>query len=104
MAGEIDHMLAGAAADLNHIAGFPDEESLQHGPDRLMVAVKCRRVEPAIGFDWPAILTEFNDIFSHARLPGWFGLAEYSTFPGAPQDGADIPISRLRCQPMAFML
>jgi hypothetical protein len=69
MAGQIDHMLAGAAAGLDRIAGFPDEESLEHGPDRLMVAVKCRRIEPPIGFGGPAILTEFNDIFSHARLP-----------------------------------
>jgi hypothetical protein len=69
MAGQIDHMLAGAAAGLDRIAGFPGEESLQHGPDRLMVAVKCRRIEPPIGFGGPAILTEFNDIFSHAGLP-----------------------------------
>ena len=62
-------MLAGAAAGLDHVAGFPGEELLQHGPDRLMVAVECRRVEPAVGFDRPAILAEFNDIFSHARLP-----------------------------------
>jgi hypothetical protein len=69
MAGEIDHMLAGAAADLHHVARFPGQESLQHGADRLMVAVKCRRVEATVGFDGPAVLAEFNDIFSHDRLP-----------------------------------
>ena len=69
MAGEIDHVLAGAAAGLNHVAGFAGKKLLQHGPDRLMVAVKCRRVEAAVGFDRPAVLTEFNDIFSHDRLP-----------------------------------
>jgi hypothetical protein len=81
MAGEIDHMLAGAAADLNHIAGFPGEELPQHGPDRLMVAMECRRVEPAIGFDWPAILAEFNDIFSHARLPDGLDRRNIRRFP-----------------------
>jgi sulfur-oxidizing protein SoxX len=30
--------------------------------------VKCRRVETAVGLDWPAILAEFHDIFSHDTL------------------------------------
>ena len=65
MAGEIDHMLAGAAAGLDHVAGFAGEKSLQHRPDRLMVAVKRRRIETAVGLDRPAILAEFHDILSH---------------------------------------
>jgi hypothetical protein len=81
MAGEIDHMLAGAAADLNHIAGFPGKELLQHGPDRLMVAVERRRIEPAIGLDGPAILAEFNDIFSHTRLPDGLDWRNIRRFP-----------------------
>jgi hypothetical protein len=65
MTGEVDDMLAGAAADLNGISGCCGEELHQHGADRLMVAVKGRRVEPSVGFARTAILTEFNDIFRH---------------------------------------
>src|SRR3981189_1373259 len=65
---EVDHMLAGAAAGLDHIAGFAGKEPLQHGADRLMVAVKRGRVETAVGLDWLAILAEFHDIFSHDAL------------------------------------
>ena len=69
MAGEIDHMLAGAAAGLDHVAGFAGKERLQAPPDRLMVAVKRRRVETAIGLDRPAVLAEFHHIFRHEALP-----------------------------------
>ena len=51
-----------------HVAGFAGEEFLQHRPDRLMVAVERRRIEPAVGFDRPAILAEFHHIFSHVSL------------------------------------
>src|ERR1700676_2226802 len=68
MAGEIDHMLAGAAAGLDRVAGFAGKEFLQYRPDRLMVAVERRRVEPAAGLDSPSVLAEFNDIFSHDIL------------------------------------
>jgi len=33
-----------------------------------MVAVKRRRVETTVGFDRPAVLAEFHDIFSHDIL------------------------------------
>ncbi len=68
MASEIDHMLAGAAAGFHHVTGFPGKELLQHRPDRAMVAVKRRRVETTVGFDRPAVLAEFHDIFSHDIL------------------------------------
>ena len=68
MPREIHHMLAGAAADLDHIPGFSGQEALQHRPDRLMIAVKCRRVEAAVRLNRPAILAEFNDIVSHDIL------------------------------------
>src|SRR2546423_4634733 len=68
MAGELGYMLAGAAAGFQHVAGFSGKELLQHRPDRLMVAVKRRRVEPTAGFDRPSILAEFHDIFSHLTL------------------------------------
>ena len=65
MTGQIDHMLAGAAAGFDHIAGFAGKERLQHCPDRFMIAVKCRRVEAAVGFHRPAVLAKFHDIFNH---------------------------------------
>src|ERR1700722_15340831 len=69
MAGEIDRMLAGAAAHLHAVAGFPGQELLQHGADRQMIAVKGWGVEATVGFDGATILAKFNDIFRHAGLP-----------------------------------
>ena len=65
MAGEIHHVLAGTAAGLDHVPGFTGEIALQHLPDGLMIAVKGRRIETAVGLDRPAVLAEFNDIFNH---------------------------------------
>src|SRR5450759_3954899 len=79
-AREIDHMLAGTAAGLDHVAGFAGKEFFQHRPDRPMVAVERRRVETAVGFDRPAILAEFHDIFRHLRSapdPGWPAIKAY---------------------------
>ncbi len=76
-AGKIDHMLAGAAAGLDHVTGFAGKELLQHRPDRLMVAMKRRRVEAAVGFDRPAVLAEFHDIFRHGILPVWWVAEAY---------------------------
>src|SRR3954466_130758 len=68
-AREIHHVLPGAASGFEHIAGFAVEEFFEHRPDRLVIAVKCRRIETAIRLDRPAILAEFNDIFSHSPHP-----------------------------------
>src|ERR1700712_1613095 len=65
---EMHHVLAGAATGLQHIAGFAGEECLQHRPDRPMVAVERRRVQPPIGLDRPAILAEFDYKFRHRTL------------------------------------
>ena len=61
-------MLAGAAAGLQHVSRFAGEEFLQHRPDRLMVAVERRGIEPTVRFDRPSILAEFHHIFGHCRL------------------------------------
>ena len=60
------HMLAGAAAGLQHVAGFAGEEFPQDRPDRRVVAVERRRVEPAIGFNRLAGTGEFGTMFSHS--------------------------------------
>jgi hypothetical protein len=65
MFGEIDHMLAGAAAGLDHVAGFAGKEFLQARPDRPMIAVIGRRVEAAVGWNRTAVPAEFDDVFSH---------------------------------------
>src|SRR5580698_3826538 len=65
MTREIDHMLAGAAAGLDHVTRPPGKVPQQHFADRLVVAVKRRGVETAVGFDPASVLAEFNDIFSH---------------------------------------
>src|SRR5882757_4287081 len=67
MAGEIDHMLAGAAAGFHHVTGFSGQEFPQRLPYRPMVAVKRRRVETTVRLDRPAVLAEFHRIFSHVR-------------------------------------
>jgi hypothetical protein len=69
---EIDHMLAGAAAGLHDVTGFPGQKNFQYRPDRSMISVKCRRVETAVGFDRPAIPAELLDIFSHGILLDWW--------------------------------
>jgi len=61
-------VLAGAAAGLDCIAGFASDESPQHRAERLVIAVKGRRVKPAVGPGTPTVLAEFNDIFNHGRL------------------------------------
>jgi hypothetical protein len=66
MAGKIDDVLAGAAAEFKCIAGFSGEKPQQHRTDRLMIAVKGRGVEPPVGLNGSAIPAEFNAIFRHA--------------------------------------
>ena len=75
MPGEIHHVLAGAAAGLDHVAGTISEIPLQHRPDRLMVAVERRRVETPVGLDPPAVLAKFHDILGHIDFaPGPFAI------------------------------
>jgi hypothetical protein len=65
---KVDDVLAGTTADLDHVTGFTREEFLQHRPDRFMVAMERRRIEPAIGLDPPAILAKLYDELSHGGL------------------------------------
>jgi hypothetical protein len=41
MVREMHHMLAGAAAGFQHVAGLAGEEGLQHRPDRRVIAMKA---------------------------------------------------------------
>src|SRR5947209_14329713 len=77
-AREIHHMLPGAAAGLEHVPGFSVEEWFELRPDRLAIAMKRRRIEPAVGRGRPAILAEFDNIVGHrTRSPA-------PSFRGAP--------------------
>ena len=51
-AGERHGVLAGAAADLQDIAGAALKEARQRWRDGIVVAVERRRIEPAIGVGW----------------------------------------------------
>ena len=69
MAGEMDHMLAGPTADLHHIPKASGEMLLQDRPDRLVVAMERRGIEPAIRLDASAVSAKFHRMFSQLRLP-----------------------------------
>jgi hypothetical protein len=69
MAGEMDHVLAGSTADLDHVARSPGEMPFEYSPERLVIAVEGRRIETAIGLDPPAVPAKFNDIFSQFTSP-----------------------------------
>src|SRR5882672_10445777 len=88
--GEIDHMLAGAAAGLDHVAGCAGEIALQHRADRLMIAMKRRRIEAPVRLDRPAIPAELHHIFSHVTC------ARYLPAPdqGLPALNCDCSSSR----------
>src|SRR5882757_7057715 len=63
---EIDHMLAGAAAGLDHVAGFAGAIPMQYRADGLMIAMKRRRIQAPVRLDRPAILAELHHKFSHS--------------------------------------
>jgi hypothetical protein len=67
--GEVNHVLAGSAADLDHLSRSISEMSRQHRPERSVVAMECRRIQPAVGLDPTAVPAEFGRIFSQLKLP-----------------------------------
>ena len=69
MAGKVHYVLAGAAAGLQDVAGSTGEEFFQYRPDRHMVAMERRRIEPAVGLDRPAILAKLNHKLGHRHSP-----------------------------------
>ena len=68
MASKVDDVLAGAAADLDDVAGLLLQEGRKSAPDCRMISVKGRSVQPAIRFDRPAIPAEFHHVFHHGNL------------------------------------
>ena len=65
---ELDDVLAGTAADLQHVAGLVREEGAEHRPDRLVVAMEGRCIESAflIGCLCGG---EVDDVFRHHDCP-----------------------------------
>jgi hypothetical protein len=59
-------MLAGAAADLQHVAGLRGQEIRHRRPDRVMIAVESRTVQPAIGRGWIGVSPVLNDESDHS--------------------------------------
>ena len=74
-------MLAGAAAGFDHVAGFAIEEFLQDRPDRLMIAVKRRRIETAVRFNRLAVLAEFHNVLSHLPVITRFRMRHLRAVP-----------------------
>jgi hypothetical protein len=66
---EMDHVLAGSAAELDDVAGQACEMLFQRRPERLVIAMKCRCIEPPIRLDPSAVPAKFDDIFSQLRSP-----------------------------------
>ena len=85
--GEIHHVLAGAAAGLQHVAGLAAQELFQHRPDRDMVAVKGRRVEPPVGLARSAIPAEFGD-----KLRQRFDLSRSALARGVARCKNSVPV------------
>src|SRR6186713_293420 len=69
MLREMDHMLAGSAAELDDVPGQAGEMLVQRRPERLVIAMKCGRIEPPIGLHPPAVPAKFNDILSQLTSP-----------------------------------
>jgi hypothetical protein len=66
---EMDHVLPGSTAELDHVAGGACEMLAQCRPERLVIAMKCRSIEPPIRLDPSAVPAKFDDIFSQVRSP-----------------------------------
>ncbi|BBZ91219.1 hypothetical protein BDS110ZK25_51280 [Bradyrhizobium diazoefficiens] len=69
MAGEMDHVLAGSAADLDNVSGTAGKVLFQSRPERLVIAMECRCIEPPIWLDPSAVPAKFDDIFSQVTSP-----------------------------------
>jgi len=82
---EVDRVLAGPAAGFQHVTGFPGKVALQDRPDRLVVAMECGCVQPAVRLDRPPVLAKLDHIFRHQRLrsrahgthPAWGALRQH---------------------------
>ena len=59
------HMLAGTAADFQHVAGLPGQEIRHRRPDRVVIAVESRTVQPTIGGGWIGISPVLDDESDH---------------------------------------
>src|SRR5262245_33004984 len=72
--GKCSCVLTGATADLKETAALRQKKPADRRPDRLMVAVKSRRVEAAIGLRRRSRLAVLDDEFWHeaavVNVPG----------------------------------
>jgi hypothetical protein len=69
VAGEVDHVLPGSAAELDHVAGAAGKMLFQYRPERFVIAMKRGCIEAAIRLDPPAVPAKFDDIFSQLKSP-----------------------------------
>ena len=77
-------MLTGAAADLQHVAALRRKETGDRQPDRFVIAVKCRSVQPAVACRWLTIFAVLDDEFNHAAAENHRGSAiRHDRWPGS---------------------
>lgn len=85
MAGEMNHVLAGSTADLDHIARSPGKMLVERGPERLVIAVKRRRVEATVGLDPAAVPSKLNSVSSQLTSPKIRKQTKLQKGPNAPE-------------------
>ena len=104
LACEVNRVLAGAAASLQHVSRFPGKARPQDGPYRLTVAMECRSVQSAVRLDRPLVPAEFRYVIRHQRLQS---RARGNLHPFLGCDNI-LALCRngytLHCLPLGFML
>ena len=69
MTGEVNHVLAGSTADLDHVSRPVGEMPAQHRPERRVIAMEGRRIQPTVGLDPAAVPAEFGHVLSQLEPP-----------------------------------
>ena len=62
-------VLAGTAAELEGVSGLSLQEGRQNRPDRGVIAMEGRGVEPSVGFRRLADIAKFNHVGRHDLYP-----------------------------------
>ena len=83
MRREVNRVLAGAAADFQHITRAVAEKRFEHRRDRGVVAMKRGRIEPSI-FRRRGLFAELNNKLSHCFTLSLRRPQTYATTPSQP--------------------
>ena len=69
VASKMNDMLSCSAAEFHDVAGRSGKMSFERRPDRLVIAMEGRRIEPPIRLDPAAVPAKFDEIFSQVTSP-----------------------------------